>query len=97
MNIGISKENFLKATPIVFDEFPWAYSGVKATYGFKKGKLAFEVMWLDNIAVRTDFGEVEEKHVLRIGWTDLYADLQLGRFVLFPQFLSLSYFKASSS
>jgi len=87
--MGISKEDFLKATPVVYDEFPWAYAGVKATHGFANGKFAYEVKWVDNLNVRIDFGTVEQKHVLRVGWSELYADMQLGKelFLYFYSFM----------
>jgi hypothetical protein len=78
LNLKISKEGFLKAEPIIFDDFPWAYAAAKATHGFTAGKLAFEVKWLDNSEVKFDFGKVEVKHILRLGWSDVFTDLQLG-------------------
>jgi len=82
LNLKISKDNFLNAEPIISDEFPFAYGGAKATYGFTSGKICFEVKWVKSLDVRADFGDLESKHVLRVGWSDLLTDLQLGLFYL---------------
>ena len=78
----ISTENFLEAEPWTFDEFPFAYAGAKATYGFKSGKLYYEVKWVDSLPIKADFGEGETKHVLRVGWSDLNTGLQLGKIII---------------
>ncbi|ODM88392.1 Heterogeneous nuclear ribonucleoprotein U-like protein 1 [Orchesella cincta] len=78
LNLKISTENFLEAEPTVYEDFPFAYAGVKATYGFTKGKVGFEAKWVKSCEVRSDFGDKETKHVFRVGWSDVNADLQLG-------------------
>jgi heterogeneous nuclear ribonucleoprotein U-like protein 1 len=85
LNLKISKDNFLEAEPIVSDEFPFAYGGAKATYGFTEGKIFFEVKYVKNLDVRADFGDLESKHVLRVGWSDLHTDLQLGEEIIWPR------------
>ncbi|CAG7835827.1 unnamed protein product [Allacma fusca] len=79
LNLNISEENFLEATPWNVEEFPFAYAGVKATHGFNQGKVYYEVKWEDSAEVKLDFGEEEKKYVLRVGWSDLSAGLQLGQ------------------
>jgi len=69
----------LEGEPIVFEEFPFAYAGAKSTVGFKGGKLMFEVKWVSSCEVKADFGDQEPKHVLRVGWSDINTDLQLGK------------------
>lgn len=51
---------------------------MKATYGFSSGKVCYEVKWIKSCEVRSDFGDKETKHVFRVGWSDVNADLQLG-------------------
>jgi hypothetical protein len=80
--LKISKENFLEAEPIVSDDFPFAYGGAKGTYGFSSGKVFYEVKFVKAIDVRADFGDLEFKHILRTGWSDLLTDLQLGMCIL---------------
>ena len=80
LNLKISKENFLEAEPIISDEFPFAYGGAKATYGVSTGKVCFEVKFIKAMDVRADFGDLESKHILRVGWSDLLTGLQLGKF-----------------
>lgn len=63
------------------DEFPFAYGGAKGTYGFSSGKVFYEVKFVKAIDVRADFGDLEFKHILRAGWSDLLTDLQLGNFI----------------
>jgi len=77
-NIKIDKFTKLKAEPHVSLDFPFAFGGVKANCGFVKGKIYFEVKWTKCLPITTSFGDREVKHVLRVGWSDLYADLQLG-------------------
>lgn len=79
LNLKISTENFLEAEPTVYEDFPFAYAGVKATYGFSNGKVCFEAKWVKSCEVLSDFGDKETKHVFRVGWSGLNADLQLGK------------------
>lgn len=78
LNLKISEDNYLEATPWNIEEFPFAYAGVKATYGFQSGKVYYEVTWEDSSEIKLDFGEEEKKYLLRVGWSDLSAGLQLG-------------------
>lgn len=80
LNLKISKDTFLEAEPIISDDFPFAYGGAKATYGFSSGKVCYEVKFVKAMDVRADFGDLEHKHVLRVGWSDVLTGLQLGNF-----------------
>jgi len=47
----------------------------------------YEVKYVKNMDVRADFGDLESKHVLRVGWSELSTDLQLGmKYLLFLYF-----------
>lgn len=79
MNLKIDKATFLKAEAIVFDEFPWAYCGAKATHGFNAGKLCFEVKWEGNLSGRNTVGKDDVQNMFRVGWSELQTELQLGK------------------
>jgi heterogeneous nuclear ribonucleoprotein U-like protein 1 len=43
INIIIDKENFCSATPMHDHGFGYIWAGARATYGFQKGKVFYEV------------------------------------------------------
>ena len=43
LNLTISKTDFVSAAPLTESGFAYMWAGARATYGFEKGKIYFEV------------------------------------------------------
>jgi len=77
MNLIIDKENFTSATPMHDHGFGYIWAGARATYGFQKGKVYYEIKLIDNC----DVSHLEDEptpHVIRIGWSADHTSMQLG-------------------
>ncbi|XP_068210926.1 heterogeneous nuclear ribonucleoprotein U-like protein 1 isoform X1 [Palaemon carinicauda] len=77
LSLVISKENFLSAEPMTSDGFAYVWHGVRATYGFLRGRLFYEVKVEDHLEVPHLENE-QHPHVIRCGWSIDDAGLTLG-------------------
>ncbi|XP_043238720.1 heterogeneous nuclear ribonucleoprotein U-like protein 1 isoform X1 [Amphibalanus amphitrite] len=77
LSLVIDSETRCSATPLSTEGFGFIWSGARATYGFKAGKVCFEV----KITKHNGVGHLTQEanpHVLRVGWSLNSASLQLG-------------------
>ncbi|XP_034244249.1 heterogeneous nuclear ribonucleoprotein U-like protein 1 isoform X2 [Thrips palmi] len=77
LNLVIEKDNFLSATPMHQQGFGYIWAGARASYGFSKGKVCYEVKCLENCDV-THLEDEPNPHVLRVGWSVQGTSMQLG-------------------
>ncbi|XP_064089121.1 heterogeneous nuclear ribonucleoprotein U-like protein 1 [Macrobrachium nipponense] len=77
LSLIIDKETFLSATPMTSDGFAYVWHGVRARYGFLRGRLFYEVKVEDHLAV-PHLEEEQHPHVLRCGWSIDDAGMTLG-------------------
>ncbi|XP_059161035.1 heterogeneous nuclear ribonucleoprotein U-like protein 1 [Physella acuta] len=77
MNLRFDDNN-IKAHPLTVDGFAYMWSGVRAMYGVKTGKVAFEVKVLENLNVEHLSRDEPNPHVLRVGWSVNSTSLNLG-------------------
>ncbi|XP_050722479.1 heterogeneous nuclear ribonucleoprotein U-like protein 1 isoform X2 [Eriocheir sinensis] len=78
LSLVISKEDFLSAQPLTMQGFGYVWHGVRATYGFTRGRVFFEVKVEDYLPVPQLEEEEQHPHVLRVGWSVDDAGLTLG-------------------
>lgn len=78
LSLVISKEDFLSAQPLTMQGFGYVWHGVRATYGFTRGRVFFEVKGEDYMPVPQLEEEEQHPHVLRVGWSVDDAGLTLG-------------------
>ncbi|KAK7072065.1 hypothetical protein SK128_007421 [Halocaridina rubra] len=79
LSLNISKDDFLSATPLSGKGFAYVWHGVRATYGFHRGRVFYEVKVVDYTEVSESIMENEQHpHVLRCGWSVDDASLTLG-------------------
>ncbi|XP_064092997.1 tigger transposable element-derived protein 1-like isoform X2 [Macrobrachium nipponense] len=77
LSLIIDKETFLSAKPMTSEDFAYAWHGVRARYGFLRGRLFYEVKVKDHLAVPHLEGE-EHPHIVRCGWSIDDAGMTLG-------------------
>ncbi|CAG5125307.1 unnamed protein product, partial [Candidula unifasciata] len=71
-------ERGIKAYPLTVDGFAYMWSGVRATYGVKSGKVAYEAKVLENLNVKHLPKDEPNPHVFRVGWSVNSTSLNLG-------------------
>ncbi|XP_033215687.1 heterogeneous nuclear ribonucleoprotein U-like protein 2 isoform X2 [Belonocnema kinseyi] len=76
LNLVIKKEDFFSATPMYSDGFGYVWAGARATYGFKTGKVFYEVKISENCPITLQ--DEENPYVLRAGWSAVGTSMQLG-------------------
>ncbi|XP_066970862.1 tigger transposable element-derived protein 1-like isoform X1 [Macrobrachium rosenbergii] len=76
LSLIIDKETFLSAKPMTSDGFAYVWHGVRARYGFLRGRLFYEVK-VDHLAIPLLEGE-QHPHGLRCGWSIDDAGMVLG-------------------
>ncbi|XP_043479532.1 heterogeneous nuclear ribonucleoprotein U-like protein 1 isoform X2 [Leptopilina heterotoma] len=76
LNLIIKKEGFFSATPMHNDGFGYVWAGARATYGFNKGKIFYEVKITENCSITIQ--DEENPHLLRAGWSVIGTSMQLG-------------------
>ncbi|XP_064092995.1 heterogeneous nuclear ribonucleoprotein U-like protein 1 isoform X2 [Macrobrachium nipponense] len=74
----IDHEDFLSAQPLTTQGFGYAWHGVRATYGFTKGRIFYDVKVLDCLPVPHLEEDEQHPHVVRVGWSIDEAGLTLG-------------------
>lgn len=77
MNLQIDKNDFVTAKPISDNALALLYAGVRASYGVRTGKIAYEIQFKQENSVK-QFSEEHYLHELRCGWSTAESDLQLG-------------------
>ncbi|XP_064089265.1 heterogeneous nuclear ribonucleoprotein U-like protein 1 [Macrobrachium nipponense] len=77
LSLIIDKETFLSAKPMTSEDFAYAWHGVRASYGFLRGRLFYEVKVEDHLAVPHLEGE-QHPHIVRCGWSIDDAGMTLG-------------------
>ncbi|XP_069692636.1 heterogeneous nuclear ribonucleoprotein U-like protein 1 isoform X2 [Periplaneta americana] len=77
LNLVIDKENFSSAAPMFDHGFGYIWAGARATYGFKKGKVFYEVKLMENCDV-SHLEDEPSPHVVRVGWSTDDTSMQLG-------------------
>ncbi|XP_066970072.1 heterogeneous nuclear ribonucleoprotein U-like protein 1 [Macrobrachium rosenbergii] len=77
LSLIIDKETFLSAKPVTSDGFAYVWHGVRATYGFQRGRVFYEVKVEDHLAVPHLEGE-QHPHIVRCGWSIDDAGMTLG-------------------
>lgn len=65
-----------EGVPFSRDGWAYCYAAARATYGFKGGKLWYEVKYVDNMDVKVE--KETTTHDLRVGWSTNSASLMLG-------------------
>merc|ERR1719411_871477 len=65
-----------EGVPFSRDGWAYCYAAARATYGFKTGKLWYEVKYVDNMDVKVE--KETTTHDLRVGWSTNSATLMLG-------------------
>jgi len=75
LNLRIN-EDFMSGLPFSRDGWAYCYAGARATYGFNKGKVWFEVKYVDNLEVKVD--KEISTFDLRVGWSSNSSSLMLG-------------------
>ena len=65
-----------EGVPFSRDGWAYCYAAARATYGFKGGKLWYEVKYVDNMDVKIE--KEATTHDLRVGWSTNTASLMLG-------------------
>ncbi|XP_076035920.1 uncharacterized protein LOC143021926 isoform X2 [Oratosquilla oratoria] len=78
MNLIISKEDGLSAYPLTGQGFGNAWHGVRATYGFTKGKVFYEVKVMEHLSIPHLEANEQHPHVIRVGWSVNDTGLMLG-------------------
>ncbi|KAG0716808.1 Heterogeneous nuclear ribonucleoprotein U-like protein 1 [Chionoecetes opilio] len=78
LSLVISKDDFLSAQPLTMQGFGYVWHGVRATYGFTRGRVFFEVKGEDYLPVPQLEEDEQHPHVLRVGWSVDDAGLTLG-------------------
>lgn len=76
LNLVIRKEDFLSATAMHSDGFGYVWAGARATYGFRTGKVFYEVKITENCQITLQ--DEENPHLLRAGWSVIGTSMQLG-------------------
>jgi len=76
LNLRVADDG-AKGTPISVEGFAYMWTGVKSNYGFKAGKIAFEVKLEDKLDVHLPEDE-EHKHIIRVGLSATNTSTQLG-------------------
>ena len=76
LNLIIKKDGFFSATPMYSDGFGYVWAGARATYGFKTGKVFYEVKITEHCPITLQ--DEENPHVLRAGWSVIGTSMQLG-------------------
>lgn len=76
MNLVINKDNFCSATPLHSDGFGYIWAGVRASFGFRAGKLYYETKVTENCNINLQ--DEDNPHVLRVGWSVAGTSTQLG-------------------
>ncbi|XP_026862970.2 heterogeneous nuclear ribonucleoprotein U-like protein 2 isoform X2 [Electrophorus electricus] len=65
--------------PLLWEKFPLLRSGCRLTHGFTRGKVGFEVKFVERLSAATiDTLSDHEPCVLRVGWSVEDSGLQLG-------------------
>ncbi|KAK7792564.1 hypothetical protein R5R35_008661 [Gryllus longicercus] len=77
LNIIIDKEKFAVATPMHEQGYGYLWAGARATFGFKAGRVCYEVKLLENLDV-SHLEDEPNPHVLRLGWSCVEVSQQLG-------------------
>ncbi|KAJ8308856.1 hypothetical protein KUTeg_013730 [Tegillarca granosa] len=67
-----------KGTPMYHDGFAMMWAGARATYGVKRGSVAFEVKLLEDLNVDHLPAEEVTRHVARVGWSADSTSMHLG-------------------
>ena len=65
-----------EGVPFSRDGWAFCYAAARATFGFKTGKLWYEVKYVDNMDVKIE--KETTTHDLRVGWSTNSASLMLG-------------------
>ncbi|XP_076036256.1 uncharacterized protein LOC143022126 isoform X1 [Oratosquilla oratoria] len=78
MSLIISKEDRLSAYPLTGQGFGYVWHGVRATYGFTKGKVFYEVKVMEHLSVPHLEADEQHPHVIRAGWSVDDTGLMLG-------------------
>ncbi|XP_068210921.1 heterogeneous nuclear ribonucleoprotein U-like protein 1 [Palaemon carinicauda] len=78
LSLLINKEDFLSAQPLTMQGFGYVWHGVRATYGFTRGRIFYEVKVLDYLSVPHLEEDEQHPHVVRVGWSIDEAGLTLG-------------------
>lgn len=78
LSLLINKEDFLSAQPLTTQGFGYVWHGVRATYGFTRGRIFYEVKVLDCLPVPHLEEDEQHPHVVRVGWSIDEAGLTLG-------------------
>ncbi|XP_062587264.1 heterogeneous nuclear ribonucleoprotein U-like isoform X2 [Saccostrea cucullata] len=73
-----TEEGNLSAAPFTEGGFAMMWTGVRANYGVKAGKVAFEVKLLENCDVSHLPADEIHPNVLRVGWSTNSSSMQLG-------------------
>jgi heterogeneous nuclear ribonucleoprotein U-like protein 1 len=68
----------IKAHPLTVGGFAYMWSGVRANYGVRSGKVAFEVKVLEHLNVDHLPREEPNPHSVRVGWSLNSTSLNLG-------------------
>nr|XP_018903360.1 PREDICTED: heterogeneous nuclear ribonucleoprotein U-like protein 1 [Bemisia tabaci] len=77
LNLKIDPKNFREASPMSDQAFAYIWAGARATYGFNSGKVYYETKLVEN----NDTSHIDNEpdpNVMRIGWSVMYANMQLG-------------------
>lgn len=74
----VISDNGVKAQPFTEHGFAFMWTGAKATYGVKAGKVCFEVKVLSHLNVDHLPAEEDNRHVLRAGFSAGSASIHLG-------------------
>ena len=69
-------DTLMEGVPFSRDGWAFCYAAARATFGFKTGKLWYEVKYVDNMDVKIE--KETTTHDLRVGWSTNSATLMLG-------------------
>jgi len=75
LNLRIS-EDLMTGLPFSRDGWGYCFAGARATYGYGKGKIWFEVKYVDNMEVKVE--KETTTFDLRVGWSSDDSGMMLG-------------------